>query len=977
MAQSVLSEGPTLIRLDHLPPEVALLLAHGLPDGVSIDMGGYVTDAELSTALAGRVTDADLQAVRDSVAGKAAASDVASLVNTVAGKYTKPSGGIPAADVDTVSLAGSGAFTGAFAPKFPFALVRPSGDATGAMDIANINAALAAGDVVLMGDFTTNAAVVHPSNRTLTLWNASIYLAPGSNCNVWINANQNATGDDNIVVQGIGRARIYGQVGSLLAANAAVGATSLSLSTKIPTGLYYLGSSYDTDVEQVQVTAITGTSAPFTATLAAPTTIAHTTSAVSWCASQKRDQTQRYKLCGIQPVNVRGLTFQNVGIGPFNFLNLNPQACTDVLIDNITITTDSVTPNQDGVDLFGCQRVLVRGVRGKTGDDFSYCMSQISTPAIHPYLRSVATMPDTYDITYSDCIVDPAANMFRINSGDGKQTHRVRINNCHALKSGNRARINEQGSFLRIGGGIGANGSVVSYPGPTDTSDILVTNVSTRKLRLFTASYSCSDVTIEGVSMDEWTMSVCRVEQAMTAQGITIAGLSATDDTTTAGTVEQAVAVSSGSALTDVTLRNWHLHQCAGLVASDVIGTVTNATIDDIRIDTATAALFTISPVSGRIDGVSTKTFSGARFAAQLALRWGVDMPVVRATDTVPKPLAGSQITCGAGLDPTGGAATAGGQYIGDGTAWNRIVALANDPAGVAVSDTTKPVISAFTATAGNSQAVLGWTASDNVAVTRAVVTRAGTTVYDGTGSSVTDTGLTNGTTYSYSLTVYDAAGNFATATATATPAAPGAGETAVFSDPFTRADQTGGLGNGWAIMAGAVDTGAIISGAATSKYGTASATKYFRAPTNPTSPNQYVQCAVTAAPGGSQAYPTMLARATDSGTAVTGYMARYDASAGGFVVLKVVGGTATALATIPTATPAVPFTQRLDASTSTDGATVTLTVKLAGSVIGTATDATSPITAVGSTGLVFRSTSTSISDSQRADDFVNGNLAT
>jgi BNR repeat-containing family member len=99
MAQSVLSEGPTLIRLDHLPAEVALLLQQGLPDGVSLDMSGYLTDAELTAAVAGLASDEDVAAIQAALAGKATTADVAAVQAAVARAYVKPTGGIPASDL--------------------------------------------------------------------------------------------------------------------------------------------------------------------------------------------------------------------------------------------------------------------------------------------------------------------------------------------------------------------------------------------------------------------------------------------------------------------------------------------------------------------------------------------------------------------------------------------------------------------------------------------------------------------------------------------------------------------------------------------------------------------------------------------------------------------------------------------------------------------------------------------------------------
>ena len=85
MAQSVLSEGPTLIELDHLPPAVIALLQQGLPEGTTLDLSAYATDAEVAAA--------------------------------VAGLYAKPAGGIPASDLDMVSVAAAPDLAAMYGPE--------------------------------------------------------------------------------------------------------------------------------------------------------------------------------------------------------------------------------------------------------------------------------------------------------------------------------------------------------------------------------------------------------------------------------------------------------------------------------------------------------------------------------------------------------------------------------------------------------------------------------------------------------------------------------------------------------------------------------------------------------------------------------------------------------------------------------------------------------------------------------------------
>ena len=100
-------------------------------------------------------------------------------------------------------------------------------------------------------------------------------------------------------------------------------------------------------------------------------------------------------------------------------------------------------------------------------------------------------------------------------------------------------------------------------------------------------------------------------------------------------------------------------------------------------------------------------------------------------------------------------------------------------------ADTTAPSApSGLTATPGNAQVTLRWTAStDNVAVTGYRVYRGTTLVGSPTTTSFTETGLTNGTSYAYTVKAIDAAGNLSTASASAS-ATPSAVDTTAPSAP-------------------------------------------------------------------------------------------------------------------------------------------------------------------------------------------------
>ena len=90
--------------------------------------------------------------------------------------------------------------------------------------------------------------------------------------------------------------------------------------------------------------------------------------------------------------------------------------------------------------------------------------------------------------------------------------------------------------------------------------------------------------------------------------------------------------------------------------------------------------------------------------------------------------------------------------------------------------DTTPPSQPAgFTAAAaGSTGANLSWTAStDNVAVTGYIVRRGGTQIATPTATSFADTGLSAGTTYTYTVAARDAAGNVSSAASASVTTAP------------------------------------------------------------------------------------------------------------------------------------------------------------------------------------------------------------
>jgi len=123
-------------------------------------------------------------------------------------------------------------------------------------------------------------------------------------------------------------------------------------------------------------------------------------------------------------------------------------------------------------------------------------------------------------------------------------------------------------------------------------------------------------------------------------------------------------------------------------------------------------------------------------------------------------------------------------------------------------ADATPPSVpTGLAATAANTAVGLTWAASsDNVAVAGYRVRRDGAVVGSPTATTFSDTGLVNGTTYSYTVTGVDANGNESAETApvTAVPAAAPAG---VASESWTGADGAGWPA-GWTTYRGATIVG-------------------------------------------------------------------------------------------------------------------------------------------------------------------------
>jgi hypothetical protein len=89
--------------------------------------------------------------------------------------------------------------------------------------------------------------------------------------------------------------------------------------------------------------------------------------------------------------------------------------------------------------------------------------------------------------------------------------------------------------------------------------------------------------------------------------------------------------------------------------------------------------------------------------------------------------------------------------------------------------DSTPPALSGVKATPASGSATLSWDASPDTVLTQVIRTpglhgRAPSVVYSGNGRRFTDSGITNGTTYRYTVSAFDPAGNDSSQTVAAKP---------------------------------------------------------------------------------------------------------------------------------------------------------------------------------------------------------------
>ncbi|WKZ28704.1 MAG: fibronectin type III domain-containing protein [Patescibacteria group bacterium] len=238
--------------------------------------------------------------------------------------------------------------------------------------------------------------------------------------------------------------------------------------------------------------------------------------------------------------------------------------------------------------------------------------------------------------------------------------------------------------------------------------------------------------------------------------------------------VDYGLTASYGSNASNATMTNAHTVNLSGLSPSTTYHF--RATSKDASNNTASSGDFTFT-TADTVPPTISNIFTDAITQTSARVNWATDE------------LADSRVRYG--LTDSYGAVVSSGSLVANhqitlnglaaGTLYHFSVSSADamfngatstDQTFTTLADSTPPSnVSSLNVTPGNAQNALSWTNPGDadfagVRIQRSTTAHpasptAGTNVYDGIGTSMTDTGLVNGTTYYYTAFAYDNSGNF------------------------------------------------------------------------------------------------------------------------------------------------------------------------------------------------------------------------
>ncbi len=128
----------------------------------------------------------------------------------------------------------------------------------------------------------------------------------------------------------------------------------------------------------------------------------------------------------LELVNCTNLRLETVELTGASGWTLRPINCTRVVIQGIVIRNPAIGPNTDGIDLTGCQQVVISDCLLDTGDD-AICLKSENPYGSTPRLSK--------DIAVTNCIITSSTNGFKIGTATQGGFENITFSNSTIVSS--------------------------------------------------------------------------------------------------------------------------------------------------------------------------------------------------------------------------------------------------------------------------------------------------------------------------------------------------------------------------------------------------------------------------------------------------------------------------------------------------------------------------------------------------------------
>ena len=128
----------------------------------------------------------------------------------------------------------------------------------------------------------------------------------------------------------------------------------------------------------------------------------------------------------IELVNCTNLRLESIELTGASGWTLRPINCTRVFIQGITIRNPAIGPNTDGIDLTGCQHVVISDCLIDTGDD-AICLKSENPYGDTPQISK--------NIAVTNCIITSSTNGFKIGTATQGGFENITFSNSTIVSS--------------------------------------------------------------------------------------------------------------------------------------------------------------------------------------------------------------------------------------------------------------------------------------------------------------------------------------------------------------------------------------------------------------------------------------------------------------------------------------------------------------------------------------------------------------